>query len=81
MTSVLVHVIWHCQTCTILSDPAEHLEERSNSVHAVEKVQRDSKIENCGPYAEAVGLLFQPIVVLWPAAKGRQDPQLEERKK
>ena len=48
-------------------------------MHAVEKVQRNSEIENCGPYAEAKRLLFQPVVVLWPAAKGRKDPQLKER--
>ena len=81
MTSVLVHIIWHCQTSTILSDPAEHLEKGSNSVHAVEKVQRDGKIENRDPYAEAECLLFQPIVVLWPAAEGGEDPQLKERNK
>lgn len=50
-------------------------------MHAVEKVQRNGEIENCGPYAEAKSLLFQPVVVLWPAAKGRKDPQLKERKK
>lgn len=81
VTSVLVHVIWHCQSSAILSDPAEHLEEGGNWVHAVEKVQRNGEIENCGPYAEAKCLLFQPVVVLWPAAKGRKDPQLKERKK
>lgn len=50
-------------------------------MHAVEKVQRDGKIENCCPCAEAESLLFQPIVVLWPAAKGGEDPQLSEREK
>lgn len=48
---------------------------------AVEKVQRDGEIENCGPHAEAKCLLFQSVVVLWPAAKGWKDPQLQERKK
>jgi len=50
-------------------------------VHAVEKVQRNGKIENCGPCGEAKCLLFQPIVILWPATKGRKDPQLKKRKK
>lgn len=81
VTSVPVRVIWHCQSSAILSDPAEHLEEGGNWVHAVEKVQRNGEIENCGPYAEAKCLLFQPVVVLWPAAKGRKDPQLKEGKK
>jgi len=63
------------------SDAAEHLEQRGHRVHAVEKVQRNGKIENCGPYAEAKCLLFQAVVVLRAAAEGREDPQLKERKK
>lgn len=50
-------------------------------MHAIEKVQGNGEIENCGPYAEAKCLLFQAVVVLWPAAKGRKDPQLKERKR
>ncbi len=72
MTSIPVHVIWHCQSFAILLDPAENLEEGGNRVHAIEKVQGDGEIENCGPYAEAKCLLFQAVVVLWPAAKGRK---------
>lgn len=49
-------------------------------MHAVEKVQRYGEIENCRPYAEAKRLLLQPIVILWPAAKGWKDPQLEKQK-
>ena len=56
------------------SSPAEHLEEGSHWVHAVEKVHGNGKIENCGPYAEAEGLLLQSVVVLWSAAKGGKDP-------
>lgn len=49
-------------------------------MHAVEKVQRNGEIENCGPYTEAERLLFQTVVVLWPAAKGGKDPQLKRDK-
>lgn len=49
-------------------------------MHTVEKVQRNSKIENCGPYAEAECLLFQPVVVLRPTAEGGEDPQLKKKK-
>lgn len=71
---------WHCQSSAILSDSGEHLEEGGNCMHAVEKVQRDGKIENCAPYAETVCLLFQSVVILWPAAKGRKNPQLKWKK-
>lgn len=50
-------------------------------MHAVEKAQRNGEIENCGPYAEAEYVLFYPVVVLWSAAKGGKDPQLQERSK
>lgn len=81
LTSVPVHVIWQCHSFASPSDSAKHLNKGSNWVHAVEKVQRNGKTENCAPRSEAKCLLFQAVVVLRSAAEGQEDPQLEGRKK
>lgn len=49
-------------------------------MHAVEEGERNGKIENSGPPAEAERLLFQAVVVLRPAAEGGEDPQLKGEK-
>lgn len=77
MTCVPVHVYVIDQPSEVLSNLAENFEQGKDCMHAVEKVQRNGKIENCGPYTEAERLLFQTVVVLWSAAKGRKDPQLK----
>lgn len=78
MTCVSVHVCVTDQPSAVLSNLAEHLKQGRDGMHAVEKVQRNGKIENCGPYAEAKRLLLQTVVVLWSTAKGRKDPQLKK---
>lgn len=77
LTWVPVHVDVTGQPPVALSNLTEHIEQGKDCMHAVEKVQREGEIEHCGPYTEAVRLLFQTVVVLWSAAKGGKDPQLE----
>lgn len=78
MTCVSVHVCVTDRPSAVLSNLAEHLEEGRDCMHAVEEVQRNGEIENCGPYSEAERLLLQTVVVLWSAAKGGKDPQLKK---
>lgn len=80
VTRVPVHVSVTYQPSVVPSNLAEHIEQGEDCMHAVEKVQRNGKIENCGPYTEAERLLFQTVVVLWSAAEGGKDPQLKRDK-
>lgn len=80
VTGVPVHVYVTDQPSVVLSNLAEHIEQGKDCMHAVEKVQRNGEIENCGPYTEAERLLFQTVVVLWSAAKGGKEPQLKRDK-
>lgn len=46
-------------------------------MHAVEEVHGDGHVQHRGPDAVAERLLLQTVVILRPAAEGRENPQLD----